>query len=189
MKKLTLLIAILVILVSAVFAQQQPVRVKIGPKAEDPSMLLIYYATTPDLQCHFVTKSDVLVGPWESTIPNSTTKVYKVVSIKEPVIMYLDKQWTYVYNSTADGAQGFYSEIPIDKIADGPHDINWKLQVTYQKNGKSITEEAYALADWSKFAISKDVKGSRDPGKYHFEFWKNSTKSPDEMIKPVIYQE
>lgn len=185
MKKIFIL-AIMAIMIIVLFAQEAPVRVKISRKTEDPSKLLIYYATTPDLQCHLVTKTNVLVGPNASTIPNSSVRVYKVTAINNAVL-YLDKRWTYVFHGTSVGAEGFYSEIPLESLTNGPHDITWMAEVTYQKDGREITEEAYSLANWSQFAISKEIQNTRDPRKDHFEFFLDKTESRGNIVYPVTY--
>lgn len=184
MKKLMILV-VMAITITALVAQDPPNRTIIGPKPEDASLLLIYYATTPDLQCHFVAAGENLVGPKAGFTPDGKP-VYRIVKIEEPRL-YLDKIWTYVYyTDSAPDAQGFYSEMPLSKLKDGPHDVTWECLVTYEKSGKFVTAPAYSLCDWSEYVIPKTAKNSRDPGVIHFEF--NSQKAKGSVIiTPVKY--
>jgi hypothetical protein len=147
-------------------------------------MLLVYYSTQPDLQCHFVAVGDNLVGPMAGRTPDGKP-VYRIIKIEEPRL-YLDKVWTCVYHADAPGAQGFYSEVPIANLVEGPHDLTWECLVTYEKAGKLVTAPAYSLCDWSQYVIDRTVNYSRDPGKSHFEFNLSKTRG-SVLITPVTY--
>lgn len=157
-------------------------RISIYLKPEDQRALIIHYSVSLDLQCHFVTKSGVLVGTKTENVIGSQQKAYRILTIRDP-ILYLDKKEVPVQYITGDG---FYSEVPIEKLSNGPHDFTWMLTLTYQNEEGPWIEEAYSLVNWSQYAVLPDVKKSLDPGNYHFEFHIEKT-TKGTKIGPVGY--
>lgn len=177
------LIAIMVISMP-IFAEEVKdlERVSIYAKPEDQSILVIHYSTSSDLQCHFVTKSGILVGQITEAIHESEKNVYRILTISDPILFLDTKKIPVTYIP----GQGFYSEIVIDNLLEGPHDFTWMVYLTYQKEDGPWREEAYSLVDWSQYALLPDKQGTRDQGKYHFEFNLHKTKRGF-IISPVQY--